>query len=211
MRVCEIFRSIQGESTYAGLPCVFVRLTGCNLRCSYCDTVYAYEEGRQMSIDEILGAVSVYGTSLVEITGGEPLLSGDTPELALRLLHGGHRVLVETNGSTDISALPKGVVVIMDIKTPGSGMWESNRLENIPLLKPSDEVKIVITGRSDYEWARQLIREHDIPARCSVLLSPCYGLLEPSALAGWILEDALDVRLNLQLHKYIFRPDARGV
>jgi len=211
MKVCEIFTSIQGESTYAGLPCTFVRLTGCNLRCSYCDTTYAYDEGRDMSIDEILSEVSAAGVPLVEITGGEPLMHEDAPALVGSLVDKGYGVLVETNGSIDISVLPEGVVVVMDLKTPRSGMHEKNRLDNIQLLRNSDEVKFVLMDESDYKWALGLIREYGLEDRCKVLLSPVYGELEPRLLSEWMLRDKVRARLNLQLHKYIFGPDERGV
>ncbi|MFC1549340.1 radical SAM protein [Nitrospirota bacterium] len=209
--VCEIFTSIQGESTYAGLPCTFIRLTGCNLRCSYCDTEYAYDEGRGMTIDEIVTEAAAAGVNLVEITGGEPLMNNETPALAEALLDKGFDVLVETNGSMDISVLPDRACVIMDIKTPRSGMHESNRMDNIPLLRHSDEVKFVLMDEDDYRWAFELIREHGLEDKCRVLLSPIYGELDPRLLAGWILRDHVSVRLNLQLHKYIFGPDERGV
>jgi 7-carboxy-7-deazaguanine synthase len=211
MKVCEIFTSIQGESGYAGLPCTFVRLTGCNLRCTYCDTTYAYEEGREMTIEEIVNEVSEAGVSLVEITGGEPLMSPETPALAEALLDKGFDVLVETNGSMDISVLPDRVHVIMDIKTPRSGMHESNRLDNITVLRHSDEVKFVLMDEEDYRWALDTIKEHKLEERCRILLSPIYGELEPLLLAGWMLRDRVRARLNLQLHKYIFGPDERGV
>jgi len=211
MKVCEIFTSIQGESGYAGLPCTFVRLTGCNLRCSYCDTAYAYDEGREMSIEEIVEEVSAAGVSLVEITGGEPLMNEETPALAGALLDKGLDVMVETNGSMDISQLPDRVHVIMDIKTPRSGMHESNRLDNILVLRHSDEVKFVLMDEEDYLWALGLIREHGLEDRCRVLLSSIFGELEPRKLAGWMLRDRVRARLNLQLHKYIFSPDERGV
>jgi 7-carboxy-7-deazaguanine synthase len=211
MKVCEIFSSIQGESTYAGLPCTFIRLTGCNLRCTYCDTQYAYEEGREMTMEDILSEVSDAGVSLVEITGGEPLMNPETPALAEALLDKGFDVLVETNGSMDISVLPDRAHVIMDIKTPRSGMHESNRLDNIPLLRHSDEVKFVLMDEEDYRWALEIIREHGLEEKCKVLLSPIYGELEPSVLADWMLRDQVRARLNLQLHKYIFGPEERGV
>lgn len=211
MKVCEIFLSIQGESTYAGMPCVFIRLTGCNLRCSYCDTAYAYDEGSEMSMDEVLSLVSEYGVKLVEITGGEPLMSEDAPELARKLIKEGYKVLLETNGSVDISPVPKEAVVIMDIKTPSSLMSDQNRPENIPLLKSTDEVKFVISDREDYLWSRDLVHKHGLSNKCTVLLAPAFGQIEPSTLVGWMLEDSLRVRLNLQLHKIIFDPNQRGV
>jgi 7-carboxy-7-deazaguanine synthase len=207
MKVCEIFASIQGESSYAGLPCVFVRMTGCNLRCVYCDTTYAYEEGREMSWDEILEAVNRYGIRLVEITGGEPLLQKDTLSLMERLLDNGFTVLLETNGSENIQDVDKRVTIIMDIKTPKSGMFERMDLMNLKYVKPDDEIKFVVIDREDYEWVRNFIKDYGLieglTNKCKILLSPAYGTLLPEDLSKWIIEDRLPVRLNLQLHKYI--------
>lgn len=211
MKVCEIFASIQGESTYAGLPCVFVRMTGCNLRCVYCDTTYAYEEGREMSEGEILEAINSYGIRLVEITGGEPFLQKDTLSLIEKLIDNGFTVLVETNGSMSIKDVDKRAVIIMDIKTPGSGMFERMDLLNLKYLKPNDEVKLVVMNREDYEWVRDFIKDYGLVDRCKLLLSPAFGLLSPESLSKWIIDDRLSVRLNLQLHKYIYGPDKRGV
>lgn len=211
MRVAEIFHGIQGESTYAGLPCSFVRLTGCNLRCSYCDTTYAYEGGEEMSLVDIISRFDRFGKGMVEITGGEPLLDQHATELTGLLLEGGRTVLVETNGSMDIGVLPGGAIAVMDVKTPGSGMCESFLHENISRLRPTDEVKFVVTGLEDYKWSRRFIKENRLEDICTVLLSPLYGVVEPSALAGWMLEDGVKARLNLQLHKYIYGPDKRGV
>ncbi len=211
MKVCEIFASIQGESTYAGLPCVFVRMTGCNLRCFYCDTTYAYEEGIEMSEDEIIERVKSYGINLVEITGGEPLLQRDVLSLMERLLDNGFAVLLETNGSESIQDVDKRVVIIMDIKTPKSGMFDKMDLTNLKHLKPRDEVKFVAADREDYEWVKKFIRDYALPDKCKILLSPAYGTLLPEDLSKWIIEDRLPVRLNLQLHKYIYDADKRGV
>jgi 7-carboxy-7-deazaguanine synthase len=211
MKVCEIFTSIQGESTYAGMPCTFIRMTGCNLRCSYCDTVYAYEEGTEFSEDEIISRVDRAGLKTVEITGGEPLLHGGIPSLVTRLLESGYTVLVETNGSQDIRNIDRRSVIILDVKTPGSGMSGSILQSNLEVLKDRDEVKFVITDKEDYEWAKNLIRKYSLPERCTVLFSPAFGILDPSALSTWIMADKLDVRLNLQLHKYIYGPHLRGV
>ncbi len=211
MKVCEIFASIQGESTYAGLPCVFVRLTGCNLRCTYCDTMYAYEEGAEMKVDAIVETIGMYGFNLVEITGGEPLLQGDALQLASRLVDAGYKVLVETNGTIDISGVDKRAVIIMDVKTPGSGMSDSLRIENFDHLKKSDELKFVLSGRADYEWAVDIVNRYSLKDKCTILFSPVYGKLLPSELSGWILSDRLSIRLNLQLHKYIYDPGQRGV
>ena len=211
MRICEIFASIQGESTYAGLPCTFVRMTGCNLRCKYCDTTYAYDEGSEMTADEIIHAVRCYGLNLVEITGGEPLLQRDAGSLISRLLDSNFKVLIETNGSVDIGGVDRRATIIMDVKTPGSGMSDSVRIENLALLKKSDELKFVITDEVDYDWARAMVRQFKLSEKCTILFSPIYGKISPSGLSTWIIADKLPVRMNLQLHKYIFGPDRRGV
>jgi 7-carboxy-7-deazaguanine synthase len=211
LKVCEIFTSIQGETTHSGLPCTFVRFTGCNLRCSYCDTVYAYDEGREYSDEEILAEVSNRDAGLVAVTGGEPLLQAGVPRLVSRLIGGGYKVLVETNGTLSIKDIDPGATVVMDIKAPGSGMSGRTDLGNLGLLKPSDEVKFVLTDRWDYEWAREFIMRHGLDNKCIVLLSPAYGVLKPDELAEWMLKDRLRARLNLQLHKYLFGPDKRGV
>ena len=204
MKVCEIFTSIQGESSYAGLPCTFIRLSGCNLRCSYCDTEYAYNAGMELTEDEIINELSLVGVNLVEITGGEPLLQEGAHHLIERLLNDGHRVLVETNGSQSIKDIDSRAVIILDIKTPGSGMVSEMDFSNLDYLKPADEVKFVITGRGDYEWARDLMEERSLHEKCVVLFSPVCEALPAKNLVKWIIEDRLDVRLNLQLHKYIF-------
>jgi 7-carboxy-7-deazaguanine synthase len=224
MKVCEIFTSIQGESTYAGLPCVFVRLSGCNLRCIYCDTVYARDdasdeardkasdkESTEMSIEEIVESAHGFGIRLIEITGGEPLMQKETSALIERLLNIGFTVLIETNGSISIKDLDERAIIIMDIKTPASGMFKNMDLLNLKYLKAKDEVKFVITGRNDYEWAKSFIKDYRLTDKCSILFSPAYGMLLPSDLAGWIIRDRLPVRFNLQLHKYIFSSDERGV
>lgn len=213
LRVCEVFHSLQGESSHAGRPCAFVRLAGCNLSCAWCDTAYSrYEPGRELPLDMILAAIRPYGAPLVEITGGEPLLQEAVPALAALLLCEGYEVLVETNGSLDISALPYPVVRIMDLKTPSSGMANRNRLANFAHLRRGDEVKMVIADRADYEWATAMLRDAAYPgALVATLLSPVQGRLSPAELARWILADALDVRMNLQLHKLIWPDVDRGV
>lgn len=211
MKVCEIFAGIQGESSYAGLPCIFVRMTGCNLRCEYCDTTYAYEEGIEMSENEILESVKSYGIKLVEITGGEPLLQKDTIKLIEKLLDVGFIVLIETNGSISIKDVDDRAVIIMDIKTPKSGMFDRMDLLNLKHLRSKDEVKFVIADRQDYEWAKEFIKDYGLKDICKVLLSPAYGILPPADLSRWILEDKLPARLNLQIHKYIYGPETRGV
>lgn len=212
MKICEMFTSIQGESSYAGQPCTFIRLTGCNLRCSYCDTQYAFEGGREIDVDTIVDYVKKAGIPLVEITGGEPLLqSQGLQALTGSLLDSGYRVLIETNGSLSIRGLDVRVVIILDIKTPGSGMAEKNDFSNLKYLKASDEIKFVIGDRKDYEWSKQIMERYDLGNRYILLFSPVTGLIEPRRLADWIIEDRLPVRLNLQLHKYIFDPKERGV
>jgi len=205
LEITEIFCSIQGESSWSGRPCTFVRLTGCNLRCAFCDTAYAYENGRFMEVSEIVEQVRRLRCGLVEITGGEPLLQAETPALAGRLLETGHTVLVETNGSIDIDIVDPRCVRIVDMKCPSSGMAGHNDLGNLRKLKERDELKFVIGTREDYEFAKELLAA--FPALpCEVNFSPVFGLLSPRTLAGWILEDRLPVRLNLQLHKLIQMP-----
>jgi 7-carboxy-7-deazaguanine synthase len=212
MKVCELFTSIQGESTYSGLPCVFVRLTGCNLRCSYCDTQYSYEGGVEMTVADIVDRVKEAGVGLVEVTGGEPLLQGgETTSLIGRLLDEGYEVLVETNGSRSVRDIDRRAVIILDVKTPGSGMSGEMDFSNFEHIKPSDEIKFVICDRGDYDWSRKLISEHKLKGRCTLLFSAAIGSLTPRRLAEWVLEDGLDVRLNVQIQKYIFGPDEKGV
>jgi 7-carboxy-7-deazaguanine synthase len=211
MMVCEIFTSIQGESSQAGMPCTFIRMTGCNLRCSYCDTTYAYNEGREFSEEDIFKKVRNTGIRLVEITGGEPLLQKGIYRLIERLLDDSYTVLIETNGSINIKDVDKRAVVILDIKTPGSGMCKEMDLSNIDHIKNNDEVKFVITDRIDYEWSKDIIQRYNLTNKCLVLMSPAFGILPAEDLAKWMLEDRLEARLNLQIHKYIFGPDRRGV
>jgi 7-carboxy-7-deazaguanine synthase len=212
LTVTEIFHSIQGESTRAGELCVFVRLTACDLRCSWCDTAYAFHEGRKMSLDEVMAAVDAYGCGLVEVTGGEPLLQEDVYPLMERLLASGRTVLLETGGHRSIERVPRAVVKIVDVKCPGSGEAGRNDWANLDRLAPHDEVKFVLKDRADYEYARDVIARHDLPSRAAaVLLSPVHGELEPRTLSGWMLADRLPARLQLQLHKYIWEPNARGV
>jgi len=211
MLIKEIFRSIQGESSYSGLPCSFIRTAGCNLQCSYCDTVYASHGGEDLSLKVIMARIKKLGGNIVEITGGEPLLEEDTPVLAEKLIKEKFTVLVETNGSLDISVLPKEVIRIMDIKCPGSGMSEKMKWGNIQNLTDRDEVKFVISHREDYEWSINKIKEYDLEKRTGVLFSCVFDRIEPKTLAGWILEDGIYVRLQLQLHKYIWGTDKRGV
>ena len=207
----EIYASVQGESTHAGLPCVFVRLTGCNLRCTYCDTEYAFYEGTRRSVASVVEDVLALNVPMVEITGGEPLLQKACVPLTQRLLDHGLRVLIETSGERPIHVLPKGVIRIMDLKCPSSGECERNNWENIAHLTATDEVKFVIGDRADYEWSRDVVAEHQLAERCPVLFSPVHGTLEPRDLAEWIIADRLPVRLQLQMHKYVWDPKARGV
>ena len=212
LTVNEIFYSIQGESTRAGEPCVFVRLTACDLRCSWCDTPYAFHEGRRMSIDDVLAAVDRFGCPLVEITGGEPLLQEDVYPLMQRLLERGRAVMLETGGHRPIDRVPAGVLKIVDVKCPGSGEAQRNDWSNLQRLAPGDQVKFVIKDRPDYEYARDVIARHELAGRAgAILLSPVHGVLDPKILSAWLLEDRLPARLQLQLHKYIWSPETRGV
>lgn len=211
LKINEIFRSIQGESSHAGLPCVFVRLTGCNLRCRYCDTEYAFYDGKQMTVEQTIEGIDRYGTRLVEITGGEPLLQEEVYSLMNGLLGKGYRVLLETGGSLSIKNVPKAVIKIMDLKCPGSGEESKNDYDNINHLVAADEVKFVLLDRKDYEWSRDILRRHSLDQKCHVLFSPVYDKLNLKDLAGWILEDGLAVRLQTQLHKIIWGKDTIGV
>jgi len=208
----EIFFSIQGESTYAGRPCAFVRLTGCNLRCNYCDTEYAFYEGRKMTVPEIVTQLDGYGCNLVEITGGEPLLQDGVHQLIASLLADGRTVMIETSGASDVSRLNPRVIKIMDLKCPGSGEVARNLWSNLGHLTSRDEVKFVLSNREDYEWAREVIREHNLASRVNAVLMSCaFDRLDRAQLAQWILEDRLPVRFQLQMHKHIWPPDTRGV
>lgn len=210
--VHEIYRSIQGESSFAGLPCTFVRLTGCNLRCSWCDTPQAFHGGTRMARQEVLDKALSMATPLVELTGGEPLLQAQTRPLMRELCDAGKRVLIETSGERDIAEIDPRVVRIMDLKAPGSGESARNRWQNIPLLTPNDEVKVVLLDRADYEWARDIIRRETLNERVrEVLLSAVHGKLDTRHLVDWVLQDQLPVRVQLQLHKYIWGADAQGV
>jgi 7-carboxy-7-deazaguanine synthase len=212
VQVTEIFRSIQGESTFAGLPCVFVRLTGCNLRCTWCDTEYAFYGGEKMTIDDVLERVRGYGVRLVEITGGEPLLQKEAIPLMERLLSDGYQVMLETSGERSIASVPRDVIKIVDVKCPDSGEPDTFRLENLDQLAPHDQVKFVLASRRDYEFARDFTRRHELARRvAAVLFSPVHGGLDLAALASWILEDGLPVRFGCQLHKIIWGAEATGV
>lgn len=212
LKINEIYESIQGESSWAGWRCVFVRLTACDLRCTYCDTEYAFFEGKKRLVSEVLDEVLASGTPLVEITGGEPLLQKNVLPLMTALCDAGRTVLIETSGAHDISKIDPRVHRIMDLKTPGSGECARNLWSNIAHLNKGDEVKCVIGSREDYEWSRDRVREYDLAARCgSVLFSPIFGRIEPREIVEWIIEDQLPVRFQLQMHKFIWEPRARGV
>lgn len=211
MRVTEIFHSIQGESSYAGQPCVFVRLTGCPLRCTWCDTEYAFYGGTEQPIDEILSKVDSYGCRLVEVTGGEPLAQSDAFPLISTLCDRGYQVLIETSGAIDIASVDRRAHIILDVKCPGSGMTDRMYWPNLNQLTMKDEAKFVLADRKDYDWAREIIAKYELTTRCSVLMSPVFGSLEPRQLAEWVLADRLPVRFQLQLHKWIWAPDMRGV
>ena len=211
MQITEIYKSIQGESSFAGMPCVFVRTTGCNLRCVWCDTEYAFYGGQKMSVDEVVEKVESYDCDLVEITGGEPLLQKEAPQLAQKLLSRDHTVLIETSGERDISVLDERVIKIMDLKCPGSGETERNRWENLAFLTPKDEVKFVIKDRADYDWVLDVIKKHNLEERVKILFSPVHGELDLSDMADWFLKDGLRVRFQIQLHKVIWSPQAKSV
>lgn len=226
MQITEIYRSLQGESSYTGLPCIFVRLTGCNLRCAWCDTEYAFQGGRKMSVDEVIAQMRASGsTRLVEITGGEPMLQEqEVVPLMQRLLDDGYTVLLETSGERPLARVPDKVVKIVDVKCPGSGQDSRFCLENLDTLKPQDELKFVLTGRADYEFARDFLVQHDLSKRGgAIIFSPAFAktaagtrdtsncLLDPRELAEWILQDHLSVRLGLQVHKFIWDPALKSV
>ncbi len=221
VRVNEIFESIQGESSYAGLPCLFIRLSGCNLRCSYCDTKYAYNEGRHLSIAAIIKKITACDTPVVELTGGEPLIQKNSPALINAIILAladnekktglKRKLLIETSGSVSIKSVNKKAVIIMDIKTPSSAMSEMMDLENIKYLKKNDEVKFVIGDRKDYVYSKKIIGLYGLEKKCGLLFSTVYGKIKPETVIGWMLRDKLIARFQLQMHKYIWPPDARGV
>jgi 7-carboxy-7-deazaguanine synthase len=211
MRVTEIFHSIQGESSFVGQPCIFVRLTGCPLRCTWCDTDYAFYGGQNLPIEEVLSKVKAYACGLVEVTGGEPLAQPEVIPLIARLCDEGYEVLIETSGAIDIAAVDRRAHIILDVKCPGSGMTDRMHWPNLAKLTMKDEVKFVLADRKDYDWACATIAQHGLTSRCSVLMSPVFGSLEPRHLAEWILAGRLPVRFQLQMHKFIWAPDMRGV
>jgi 7-carboxy-7-deazaguanine synthase len=211
LKVNEIYHSIQGESTKSGLPCVFVRLTYCNLRCTYCDTEYAFYEGEDKSIEEIINEVKQYNCNLVQVTGGEPLVQKESLELMKKLCDEGFDVMLETGGSLPIKDIDERVLIIMDLKCPSSKMEKKNLYENIGYLKPKDELKFVIGNREDYEWSKEIISKYDLEDKCEILFAVVFDELEPVSLVNWIIEDKLDVRYQLQMHKYIWHPETKGV
>ena len=212
LTVNEIFHSIQGESGLSGRPCVFVRLTGCDLRCVWCDTPYAFHEGRKLDVDEVVAAVEQYRCDLIEITGGEPLLQEDVYPLMDRLLAAGATVLLETGGHVSVARVPGAVVKVMDVKCPGSGECDRNAWDNLSRLTDRDQVKFVIADRVDYEFARDVVRRHTLETRCgAVLFSVVHDVLPPAQLAEWVLADRLPVRLQIQLHKHLWGAETRGV
>ncbi len=211
VRVTEIFFSLQGESTFAGQPCVFIRLTGCPLRCTWCDTEYSFYGGSLRSVDGLLAQVAQYGCRLVEVTGGEPLAQPESLPLIARLCDEGYTVLLETSGAIDIEPVDRRAHIILDIKCPGSGMTDRMHWPNLDHLTAKDEAKFVLASRVDYDWARDIVARFRLANRCTVLFSPVFGSLDLRQLAEWILADRLPVRFQLQLHKYIWAPDMRGV
>lgn len=211
MRVTEIFHSIQGESTHAGRPCTFVRLTGCPLRCTWCDSEYTFDGGTEMTLDEVLAGVRACDCRLVEVTGGEPLHQPEAFTLIERLCADGYEVLVETSGAIDIAPVDPRARIIMDVKCPGSGMTDRMDWNNLDRIAAKDEVKFVLADRADYEFARMIIARHGLAGRCPVLLSPSFGELDPRQLSEWVLADKLPVRVQLQLHKFIWDPNMKGV
>lgn len=211
LRVIEVYPSVQGESTFVGVPCVFVRLAGCNLRCTWCDSTYTFTGGEHRSVDDVVEEACAFGIDVVEVTGGEPLVHKAAIPLMERLLARGKTVLLETSGSRDIGPVPTGVHVILDFKPPDSGEERANLWSNVEKLRAKDEVKFVLASRRDYEWACDVLRTHHLASRCTVLFSPVFGKVEPRDLVEWILADRLPVRFQLQMHKVVWPPEQRGV
>lgn len=211
LKINEIYKSIQGESTYMGLPCTFIRLTYCNLRCSYCDTEYAFYEGYDMKIDEIINKVNTLNSNLVEVTGGEPLVQEHCIDLLKALIKNGNKILLETGGAITIKNIPKRVTIILDIKCPSSNMSDRNLWSNIKLLKKNDQVKFVIGNKNDYNWSKNIIKKYNLTNKGEVLFSPVFGEIEPQKIVDWLIKDNLDVRFQMQLHKYIWEHDKKGV
>ena len=211
LKINEIYFSVQGESSYSGLPCIFIRLTYCNLRCTYCDSEYSFYDGKKMKIDEILKEIKKYSCNLVEVTGGEPLLQKNCINLLNELIKNNYDVLLETSGSLSISDVPDKVINIIDFKCPSSKMDSKNMWDNINYLKKNDEIKFVIGDRIDYEWTKKKIEEYKLNQICNILISPVYGEIEPKEIVKWILEDNLKVRFQIQMHKEIWPADKKGV
>ena len=211
LKINEIYFSVQGESSYSGLPCIFIRLTYCNLRCTYCDSEYSFYDGEKMKIDEILKEIKKYSCNLVEVTGGEPLLQKNCINLLNELIKNKYDVLLETSGSLSISDVPNKVINIIDFKCPSSKMDSKNMWDNINYLKKNDEIKFVIGDRNDYEWTKQKIKEFGLNQICDILISPVYGQIEPKEIVNWMLEDNLKVRFQIQIHKEIWPADKKGV
>jgi len=212
LKINEIYNSIQGESTSAGKPCVFVRLTYCNLRCTYCDTEYAFYDGKDMSVQQVIDEVEKYNCKLVEVTGGEPLVQMDEClELMRKLCDLGYEVMIETGGSLSIKDIDPRVKIIMDLKCPSSEMEKKNLYENVQYLKLTDELKFVIGNREDYEWTKIILNKYNLDGKCEILFSVVFSKLDPVQLVNWILEDKLDVRFQLQMHKFIWHPETKGV
>ena len=209
--VSEIYKSIQGESVWNGWPCVFIRMSGCPLRCNWCDTPYSFQGGQNLSLDEILKQVKALDVPMVELTGGEPLAQSNSPLLLEKLIQNNYKTLIETGGSISIKGLPKETHIIMDLKCPDSKMSHHNYMENIKFLKPSDEIKFVIASRNDFLWAQDIIKEFHLEQKAQLSLSPAWGLVKPKDLCSWLLDSSLHCRLNLQIHKYIWHPRAKGV
>ena len=209
LNIIEIFPSIQGESTYQGEPCTFIRLSGCNLKCKYCDTLYSHEKGTEISQDTIIEKVKEYKNKVVEITGGEPLLQKNSIELMKRLIDLGYTVLLETNGSISIKDVPKEVISIVDIKSPASGMNDKMSKENLEIIRPHDQIKFVLMDRKDYLWAKEFVQKFNLTSHCKILFSAVFESLPLNNLADWIVEDKLNVRLNVQIHKFIWGINSR--
>jgi len=211
LMINEIYHSIQGESSYTGKPCIFIRLTYCNLRCSYCDSEYTFHEGEELTINQIIEKIKIYPCNLVEVTGGEPLFQKNCITLLEKLIEKKYEVLLETSGSLSIENVPKKVINIIDFKCPSSKMMKKNLWENIKYIKAKDEVKFVIANKEDYNWAKEKITQYDLTKTCSVLMSPAYEEIESKIIVEWILKDNLDVRFQIQLHKEIWDPEKKGV
>ncbi len=211
LKVNEIFASIQGESSFSGLPCTFVRFSGCPLRCRWCDTAYAFEAGESLTQDQILDRVKQLGIMMVELTGGEPLAQTETYELLQKFVASGFKVLLETGGSEPIVSVDPNVHIVLDVKCPGSNMSERNLYKNFETLKATDEIKFVLASRKDYEWAKELIDKYDLAKKHNILISTAFGLVEPKDAVEWMLADRLDARFQLQMHKYVWHPRTKGV